>query len=197
MSRGKNSLWRHQRLLQVTTETSWTFFFGVSVAFAIYARFQMFTSFWLCCLWFMARVCPTFCLGQEESGWQLFGLRDLFGDVCEGRVPMYTFLPEGCRKRDTWKNATKLFPLPSSLNSVKEGGVSSEVALAPSAVGSRALVLGLVTPGSCVLMQELHMSLCELKAVTVTVTFSPHPQDQRPVPWAGALRPPCQTAHLP
>ena len=197
MSRGKNSLWRHQRLPKITTETFWIFFFGVSVAFAVYARFQMFKSFWLCCLWFMARVCPTFCLGQEESGWQLFGLRDLFGDVWEGRVPMYTPLLEGRRKRAAQKNATKLFTLPSSLNSIKEGGVSSEAALTPSEVGSRALVLGLVVPGSCALMQELHISLRELKPVTITVTFSSRPRDRRPVPWAGALLLPCQTAHLP
>lgn len=197
MSRGKNNLWRHQHLIKVTTETSWTFFFGVSVAFAVYARFQMFKSFWLCCLWFTARVCPTFCLGQEESSWQLFGLRDLFGDICEGHVPMYSSILEGHRKRAAWKNVAELFPLPSSLNSIKEGGVSSEAALAPLAVGSRTLVLGLLAPGSCALMQELHISLRELKPVTITVTFSPRPRDRRPVPWAGALLPACQTAYLP
>lgn len=114
MSRGKNSLWRHQRLLKVTTETPWTFFSGESVAFAISAGFQMFESFWLCCLWFMARRCPAFCLGQEESGWQLLGLCDLFGDVCEGCVPTYTSLLEGCRKRPAQKmqQSSSLCPHP-------------------------------------------------------------------------------------
>lgn len=196
MSRGKNSLWRHHRLLKVTTETSWTFFFGGSVAFAVYARFQMFKSFWLCCLWFMARVCPAFCLWQEENGWHLFGLHDLFVDVFEGCVPVYTSLLEGYRKRASWKNAAKLSPLPSSLNSIKESGVRSEAALTPSAMGSRTPVLGQATTRSCALMRELAISAWTEACHNYSNLF-PRPQDWRPVPWAGALLLPRQAAHLP
>lgn len=108
-------------------------------------------------------------------------------------MSVYTPLLEGCRRRAAKKNAAKLF----SLNGTKEGGVSGEAALTPLVVGSRALVLGLVAPGCCALMEEPHISLRELKPGAITATFSPRPRDRRTVPWAGALLPPCQTAHLP
>lgn len=187
---GKKNLWRPQCLFKVTTESSRTSFFKVSLASAIYARFQKLKSFWLFFLWFMARVCPAFCLGQEESCWQLFGLCDFFGDVCEEHVSMYTsFLrPQEAAP----KNAAKLF-LFSSLNIIEEAEVSSKAALVPSAMGSRALLLGLTLPGSCVLVKELHISLHELKPVTTAVRFLPYPRAWRPVP---PLLP-CQTSHLP
>lgn len=141
---------------------------------------------------------PSFLLGaREASSWQLFGLRDLFGNVCERCVPVHTSLLGGCGKRAAQKNAAQLFSWPSFSNSITEQGVSSEAALTLSAVGSRVLVLGLVAPRSCALMQELHISLHELKPVTIAVTFSAHPRRRRPVPWAGALLLPCQTARLP
>lgn len=180
MSKGKNNLWRHHCFLKVTTETSWTFFFGVSVAFAVYARSQMFKSFWLCCLWFMAGVCPAFCLWQEESGWHLFGLHDLFVDVFEGCAPVYTSHLQGYRKRASWKNAAKLSALPSSLNSMKRCGVRSEAALTPLAMGSRISVLGQAATGSCVLMRGLAISAWA--ACHNYSSIFPCPQDWRPVP---------------
>lgn len=184
----KKTLWGYQCLLKITTETSRTFSFTVCLAFAIYARFQKLKSFWLFFPCFLARVCPAFCLGQEEGCWQLLGLCDLFGNVCEEHMPC-TPLSSGHRKQAAPKKHYKALPFTLIFKYYWGGG--SEQQGSPCPVGSG--VLGLVLPGSCVLVKEQPLSLHKPKTVTITVRFLPYPQAWRPV----LPPPPCQTSHIP
>lgn len=125
-------------LLKVTTETYRTFSFMVFLAFVIYARFQKLKSFWLSFLWFLARGCPAFCLGQEESCWQLFGLCDLFGGVCEEHMPMFTSLLRP-QEADSPKKCSKALPFALILICYRGGGSEQQGSPCPLAVGPLAL----------------------------------------------------------
>lgn len=152
--------------------------------FAIYGRFQNLKSLWLFFPCLLVRVCPAFCLGEEESCW----LCDLFGKVCEEYMPMYTSLL-GPQEASSPKKHSKA--LTFALIFKYYWGGESEQQGSPCPPGSG--VLGLVLPGSCVLGKELPLSLHRLKPVTITVRFLLYPRAWRPV----LPLPPCQTSHLP
>lgn len=102
--------------------------------------------------------------GQKRGAGSSSGCVTCLGMFVRVLCPCVPFSCGAAGRRLPEKNAANLFPLPCSLNSIRKEVASSEAALAHSAVGSRLLVFGLVAPGSCVSMQELHISLCQLKS---------------------------------